>query len=217
MARRIEAPLLVGALGGALAGGLGEDPGSTVTNSAFLFDSHGIPRARYDKVRLVPGMEWGKYRPGERGQTLKGGDWKLAPMVCYESLFGDSPRAQRRGGASLLVNLSSDVWFGEGGGVSAVFLRQHPAHLVMRAVETRMGVARAANGGVSLLLDPRGRTLLPSLPPGVGILQAQLPVLEGGTLYAITGDLLGPVSLFAVVSLLLVSFVRPENPVPPSA
>jgi len=210
LARAVGAPLLVGGLGGAEEVGL-------PTNSAFIVQADGTLGARYDKVRLVPGMEWGKYTPGEVGATLEVGGATVAPLVCYESLFGGLTLAQRQRGADLMVNLSSDVWFGEDGGVGGGFLRQHPAHLVMRAVETRMGVARAANGGVSLLLDPRGMPLVPSLQPGPGLIHARIPVMEEETLFAATGDLVGPLALLLSLSLLLAPLVRLKTPSEPSA
>jgi apolipoprotein N-acyltransferase len=210
LARQVGAPLLVGGLGGA---GEADLP----TNSAFIVGADGTLGSRYDKVRLVPGMEWGKYTPGKVGATLEVGGLTVAPLVCYESLFGGLARAQRQKGADLLVNLSSDVWFGEGGGVGGGFLLQHPAHLVMRAVETRMGVARAANGGVSLLLDPRGVLLVPPLAPGRGMIRARIPLFLGKTLFSRTGDLVGPLSLLATLLLLLTPLIRPRNPSTPSA
>lgn len=205
MARGVGAPLLVGALGG-----------GPVTNSAFLLGSDGSLLSRYDKSRLVPGMEWGGYEAGTPGKTLQAGGVTVAPVICYESLFGDLVRAQRQGGATLLVNLTSDVWFGAGGGgVGKFFLHQHPAHLVMRAVENRLGVARAANGGFSFLMDPRGRLLTPPIPPGGGMALATIPVLEGGTFFNTTGDLAGPLALLAVLILLGWPVYR-RNPSAPS-
>jgi apolipoprotein N-acyltransferase len=91
-----------------------------------------------------------------------------------------------------LVNLSSDVWFGEGvRGFSAIFLHQHAAHMVMRAVENRMAVARAANGGFSTLLDPSGRAVSGVVPPTGGLAVASVPVMDGLTLFSRTGDLVG--------------------------
>jgi apolipoprotein N-acyltransferase len=205
LARRVGAPVLVGALG--------EEP---VANSAFLLGSDGSILSRYDKSRLVPGMESGGYQKGPSGQILEAGGVTLAPLICYESLFGELARSQRRAGATLMVNLTSDSWFG-GGGVGMLFLHQHPAHLVMRAVETRMGVARAANGGFSFLLDPGGRLLSPPVLPGAGMALATIPVLRGGTVFSLTGDLIGPLALLLVCLLLGWPILRQRNQSAPSA
>lgn len=204
LAGRIEAPVLLGALGG------GREGSHLPTNSAFLLDAQGTIRARYDKVRLVPGMEWGAYGAGTPGSLIRMGDMAFGLLICYESIFGSLARRYGREGGTLLVNLTSDVWFGRPGGgwPGGGFLAQHPAHLVMRAVETRMGVARAANGGFSILLDPLGRPLTEPVPPGRGMSLASVPVVRGDTLFSRTGDLVGPFSALSVLFLLLHSAFR---------
>ena len=184
MARAVETPILLGALG--------TGSPKALTNSAFLVGLDGSLEARYDKVRLVPGMEWGELVPGRPGAPMGVNGLTFGPLICYESLFGGLARAQKRAGAKVLVNLSSDVWFGEGvEGWSAVFLHQHAAHMVMRAVENRMAVARAANGGFSTLLDPSGRAVSGVVPPTGGLAVASVPVMDGLTLFSRTGDLVG--------------------------
>ncbi len=203
LARAVHAPVLVGALGG------GGESSAPPTNSAFLLDAQGIVRARYDKVRLVPGMEWKGYRAGVPGPLVHIGDMALGPLICYESIFGSLASRYGRLGGTLLVNLTSDAWFGQAGEWPGKgFLAQHPAHLVMRAVETRMGVARAANGGYSFLLDPLGRPLTQPVPPGRGMSLASVPVFRGMTLFSRTGDLVGPFSALSTLLLLLLPAFR---------
>ncbi len=72
-------------------------------------------------------------------------------LICYESIFADLARGYRRGGADFLVNITNDAWYGRTAGPY-----QHLTHLVMRAIETRMGIARAANSGISATVDPLG-------------------------------------------------------------
>src|SRR5256886_13606715 len=67
---------------------------------------------------------------------------RFGVMICYESAFEDLARGYRRRGAEFLVNITNDAWYGRTAGPY-----QHAAHLVMRAIETRMGIARAANDG----------------------------------------------------------------------
>jgi apolipoprotein N-acyltransferase len=217
MARAAGSPILLGALGTSPSPPL-VPPAlrGDVTNSAFLVRLDGSLGAHYDKVRLVPGMEWGGVLPGRPGVGISANGWTFGPLICYESLFGDLARAQRLAGAEVLVNLSSDVWFGEGtSGISALFLYQHAAHLVMRAVENRSGVARAANGGFSMFLDPLGNPVDGIVPPEGGLALAAIPVAGGVTLFTRTGDLVGPAA--ALVSLLILGWVtllpqRAPNP-----
>jgi apolipoprotein N-acyltransferase len=204
LASDLDTSILVGSLGTrAEGGGTSSQTRELLTNSAFLFRPGEPLAARYDKVRLVPGMEWGGYVPGRPGFPLRAGDRTFGPLICYESLFAPLARGQRLAGAEVLVNLSSDIWFGEGAGfTSSLFLHQHAAHLVMRAVENRVGVARSANGGFSFLLDPVGRLLTRMVPPQGGLETAEVPVWRGKTLYARTGDVVGSGAFLAFLLLL---------------
>ncbi|MFH1765593.1 MAG: nitrilase-related carbon-nitrogen hydrolase [Gemmatimonadota bacterium] len=200
LASELHAPLVVGALG---RGG-GEAGTGALTNSAYLLPPGGAQSQRYDKVRLVPGMEAGLYHKGKGPVIFGVGNWSAGPLLCYESLFGGSARRARKGGAQLLLNLSSDIWFGrENALLGSFFLHQHPAHLVLRAVENRVSVARAANGGFSFLLDPRGRVISETVPPEGGVTAARVPVFSGITLFTRTGDWVGPGSAIVCFLLLL--------------
>jgi len=77
---------------------------------------------------------------------------RFGVLICYEAAFEELARGYRADGADFLLNLSNDTWFGRG---AAAY--QHPAHLVMRAIENRVGIARAANSGISVFIDPLGR------------------------------------------------------------
>ena len=211
MAARVHGPILVGALGMGPGGTLRAS--GELTNSAFLIGPDSVLSRRYDKVRMVPGMEWGGYSPGEAGVVFSTSGFTLGPLICYESLFGALAREQVRAGAQVLVNVSSDVWFGEGSrGFSSLFLHQHATHLVMRAVETRTGVARAANGGFSFLLGPTGERLSEILPPQGGMALAAVPILSGSTFFVRTGDLVGPGAVLSVIFLLIFSAIRARRP-----
>ena len=196
----LNAPVAVGALGRV---GL-EAAGGALTNSAYLLSPRDSQIQRYDKARLVPGMEAGLYQRGSDRVTLRAGDWIVGPLLCYESLFGGSARKSRKAGAHLLLNLSSDIWFGqEKTLLGSLFLHQHPAHLVLRAVENRISVARAANGGLSFLLDPTGRVISDTVPPNGGVTAARVPTFDGMTLFSRTGDWVGPGSALLIILLLL--------------
>ncbi len=157
-----------------LAGGLDADPRADGTwdyyNAAFLFDSSGSDRAWpvYRKKYLVPitervpflnprwfgTLKWfGGFGRGDRFPVYRIAEGRFGVVICYESPFEDLARGYRRDGADFLINITNDAWFGRTAGPY-----QHAAHLVMRAIETRMGIARAANTGVSEFVDPLGYT-----------------------------------------------------------
>ncbi len=201
-AGKLGAPVVFGTLGV-----VKQDEGvERLTNSAVLLPFGGRGIQRYDKVRLVPGMEAGAYVAGSGDQIFFQGGWGYGPLVCYESLFSGLARRARNSGSAVLLNLTSDIWFGHPRSlVGSLFLQQHPAHLVLRAVETRTPVARAANGGYSLLMDPLGEVLSSAGPTEVGIASGRLPVYSGATLYSRTGDFFGPACILVCVLLLFLS------------
>jgi len=140
-------------------------------NSAFLLRPDGVPAGRYDKVHLVPYGEYvplrkifpfigklvvgvGDFRPGEGFHPIRGEGWNLGVLICYEGIFPEAARAYKREGATLLVNITNDAWFGR---TSAPY--QHLSMTVFRAVETRLYLVRAANTGISAIVDPAGKIL----------------------------------------------------------
>jgi len=201
MISELDAPIVVGAFGRADS----EAAEGVLTNSAYLLSPWDPQIQRYDKSRLVPGMESGSYRAGSGRVTLKAGEWVVGPLLCYESIFGGLAREGRRAGAQLLLNLSSDIWFGrDNAGVGSLFLHQHPAHLVLRAVENRTPVARAANGGLSFLIDPTGHIISEVIPPTGGVTVGRVSIYQGLTLFSRTGDWVGPASALLCILLLFV-------------
>ena len=137
-------------------------------NSAFLFDAtrDGGRRPVYHKRYLVPLVErvpfvnprwfdlrwFGGFSRGEVGQLYEVEFGQFGIMICYESAFEDLSRDYRRRGADFLVNITNDDWYGQ---TTAPF--QHAAHLVLRAIENRTSIVRAANSGISEFVDPLGR------------------------------------------------------------
>ncbi|HEX4627224.1 MAG TPA: apolipoprotein N-acyltransferase, partial [Gemmatimonadales bacterium] len=138
-------------------------------NAAFSFDSLGRwrPYPVYGKHYLVPIVERVPFVPPRwlklkwfggfgvgRGLPLYASPLgRFGVVICYESAFEDLSRRYRREGADFLVNITNDAWYGHTAGPY-----QHLTHLVMRAIETRVGIARAANDGISELIDPLGRS-----------------------------------------------------------
>jgi apolipoprotein N-acyltransferase len=146
--------------------------------------------AFYDKMHLVPFGEFlpleGLLRPlgvhhlvpgvWDRGAAPRRlavpGLPPTAPLVCYEAIFPGEVAAPGDGGANaqLLLNVTNDAWFGATSGPY-----QHFAQARLRAIEEGLPLVRAANTGVSAIVDPYGR-ILEKLPLGVeGVLDGRLP------------------------------------------
>jgi apolipoprotein N-acyltransferase len=117
-------------------------------------------------------------------------------IICYESAFEALPRRYRALGADFLVNVTNDAWYGRTAGPY-----QHATHLVMRAIETRMGVARAANSGISEFVDPLGRVSGASALETRTVVTGHLFTSDIRTLYVRWGDWVGTLVMVTVLVL----------------
>jgi apolipoprotein N-acyltransferase len=120
-----------------------------------------VPFGEY--VPLRPLIGWigkfvpigGDFEPGETSSPLLtpvgGSALAAGPLICYEDIFPGLARGSVLGGSDLLVVLTNNGWFGEGGAAE-----QHAAHAVLRAVETRRPVLRCGNAGWSGWIDEFG-------------------------------------------------------------
>jgi len=213
VARQADIPILTGCPN--LVSGDAEDGAGRPLNSVLLIDADGIPRAAYSKMKLVPFGEaipfetvipalkevnFGEadFWPGSEVVVFEHPEGAFSALICYESTF---PRLARRfvaGGAELLVNVTNDVWYGRS---SMPF--QHASMAVMRAVENRRSVARSANSGVSMLIDPYGRVMCRTEIFEEGFLVERLPVVSDRTFYTTHGDVF-PWGAMLVGGLMLV-------------
>jgi apolipoprotein N-acyltransferase len=183
-------------------------------NSMVVLDPQGAVTQTYDKHHLVP---FGEYMPfgdllariGIHGLAPQNGagfsagpgpellDFgalgKALPLICYEAVFAhDVNGAPQR--PAFLIQITNDAWFGKGAGP-----KQHLAQARMRAMEQGLPLARAANTGISAMIDPYGRVTA-SLPLNTaGFVDAVLPAPAPATLYARIGDL--PLALLLILGL----------------
>ncbi len=184
-----------------------------VYNSVYVIDHAGAIRATYDKMHLVPFGEYlpfedllrrvglmqlaggvGGFLPGqERRRMAVAGAPDLLPLVCYEAIFPGVavPDGERPG---WLLNLTDDAWFGASPGPY-----QHFQQARVRAIEEGLPLIRAANSGISAVIDPLGRVVA-SLPLGhEGLLDSPLPKPAEITLYASIGDWLFILTVAAIL------------------
>jgi len=212
-----RAPFLFGALG--FEGDLSGD--FVPFNSAFVTEQQGLRDYRYDKRYLVPFVErvpfvpsewfrgaryFGGYGVGQGWPLVHAGDAAFGVLICYESSYPQASRRFRLEGADVLVNITNDAWYGrEPLYARTTALWQHPAHMVMRAIENRVGVARAANTGISLFIDPVGRVYDETelFEPAVRI--DVVRTSDVVTFYTRYGDLLGNGSAVGALVLVLAS------------
>jgi apolipoprotein N-acyltransferase len=192
-----------------------EAPIRRAYNSIYVIDHAGSVISVYDKVHLVPFGEYlpfqdalerlglqqitklpGGFIPGDRRRTLAVPNAPNAlPLICYEAIFPEEGvvRGERAG---WIVNVTNDGWFGISPGPY-----QHLQQARLRAVEQGLPVVRAANTGISAVIDPLGR-IVDRLALGTeGILDVRLPQPVASTPYGQMGDL--PAGLLVAVAFVL--------------
>jgi apolipoprotein N-acyltransferase len=121
---------------------------------------------------------------------------RFGVVICYESAFEDLSRRYRGAGADFLVNVTNDAWYGRTAGPY-----QHATHLVMRAIETRTGIARAANDGISELIDPLGHAYAETGLEQEASVSARLRTSDVVPLYVRLGDWVGTLVVAATLGL----------------
>ena len=228
LARESGVALVLGAVG--LERRDGAPP--RVYDSAFLVDSAGVFRGRYDKTKLVPFGEFvpfaetlGRFfkalargiaetsvTPGRAPRVLSiplpgaASDLTSGVPICYELLFPDVVRRFVRDGAELLVAITNDAWYGRTGAPY-----QFLAMTAMRSAETRVWTARAANTGVSAFIDARGRVRSRTRIFERGYLVADVPRRpppQGGSFYTRHGDWFAAACWIGSLGLLLGALQR---------
>jgi apolipoprotein N-acyltransferase len=176
------------------------NPTYQVWNSVQAVDGEGKIVGTYDKHHLVPFGEYmplrgwlpfDKITPGSVDFSTGPGPQTMAlpglppasPLVCYEVIFPGAV-TDRSSRAGWLLNVTNDGWFGISTGP-----HQHLASAQLRAVEEGLPLARAANTGISALVDSYGRLRMSLALGETGVLDGALPVALAPTLYARFGDL----------------------------
>jgi apolipoprotein N-acyltransferase len=192
---------------------------NSVYNSVQVVESAGTILDSSDKVHLVPFGEYlpfsnllnrigfrqfvaipGGFEPGVRRKALNVPGLPLvSPLICYEAIFPGEVTPQiwpagRDKRPGLLLNVTNDGWFGR-----YVGPHQHFAQARLRSIEEGLPLVRAANTGISAVVDSYGR-ISAELPIGIdGVLDSKLPASIEATLFARFGNL----PAFAMFLLLL--------------
>jgi apolipoprotein N-acyltransferase len=199
-------------------------------NTAMLFDGSDSVQI-YHKSKLVPGVEKMPYpavfrfieklaidlggTSGSLGQDqeakvfgvkpftgMKRTETKVAPVICYESVYGEYVGEYVRKGAELICVITNDGWWGNSPGYV-----QHFDFAKLRAIEELRWVARAANTGISGFIDPKGNEVAKSSWWVEDALVQNVELRSDETFYAQNGDLVAKVAL-AVLVINLVVWIR---------
>lgn len=177
----------------------------------------------YRKVHLVPFGEYvplskifffvrqvsteiGEFSAEEEPRVLRGGGaspWAIGTGICYEILYPLLSWKQVRDGATLLVTISNDSWYGAGGAQA-----QHFAGAVLRSVENERYLLRAAITGISGIVDDRGRILAELPADRAGTLSGRATLLSSRTPWTRYGFAFSGLADAIAISLLLFGLVR---------
>jgi apolipoprotein N-acyltransferase len=196
-----------------------QPPGTRITrayNSIYVVDHDGSVLSVYDKLHLVPFGEYlpfqdwmerlgfqqltkvqGGFIPGtiRRSMEIPNAP-RVLPLICYEAIFPDTV-ANQGDRPGWIVNVTNDGWFGISTGPY-----QHLQQARVRAIEQGLPLVRAANTGISAVIDPLGRVVA-RLGLGIeGVLDSTLPAANPPTVYARVGDI--PAAILVTLALIVV-------------
>ncbi|MAZ57925.1 MAG: apolipoprotein N-acyltransferase [Flavobacteriales bacterium] len=192
-------------------------------NSVLYMRGQNYKIATYHKSKLVPGAEQMPFQRilypflGDRvlniGESTSIGNFSkqdtisifnqsIAPVICYESIYGDYVRKFVKNGAQVIFIITNDGWWKDTSGY-----RQHHMYAQLRAIETRRYIARSANTGISSVINPLGEIEQSLGWSEKGVIKATLELNTTSTFYVKHGDFLGRISAFLSILVFLYFFV----------
>jgi apolipoprotein N-acyltransferase len=171
----------------------------------------------YRKLHLVPFGEYvplqrllffaaplveavGAFSPGDEAVLLPIKGHLVSTAICYEVVYPGLVRRFVAAGSELLTTITNDAWFGR---TSAPY--QHFAQASMRAVETGRYLVRAANTGISGVVDPYGRVLASSAIFEPAVIVGEVRFLETSTFYARHGDVFAYASVIVTLGVVVLA------------
>ncbi len=204
-------------------------PGDTIFweayNAAIQMTAGSQDADLYLKSKFVPGAEFLPYRNiffflkpliDKLGGTLAGFGTQpersvfksadgtaIAPVICYESIYGGYSSNYVKKGANAMFVVTNDGWWDNTAGH-----QQHLAYSSLLAIETRRGIARSANTGISGFINQRGDLSLATKYGETAAVRGSIQLNDDITFFVRWGDLIGRVSLFITIILLLNTFVK---------
>lgn len=132
--------------------------------------------------------------------------FKAAPIICYESVYGEFVTGYIRNEANFLAIITNDAWWNESQGH-----KQHLSLARLRAIETRRDIARSANTGISAIINAKGDITHSLAYNQKGALDGQLTTNNKITFYTMAGDYIARISIFIMLLLFLIGFFRREK------
>jgi apolipoprotein N-acyltransferase len=128
---------------------------------------------------------------------------KVAPAVCYESVYSDFMAEYIRGGAEVIAIITNDGWWENTPGH-----RQHLSYAKLRAIETRKQIIRSANTGISCFIDEFGNVIQPQPYWEFGVINADVSLNSDKTLFVLAGDIISYLSALSAIALFFYALFR---------
>jgi len=195
-------------------------------NSAFMINNSVDSLQLYHKSKLVVGVENFPYQDvlkpilgdvmidlggtvamkttqEDREVLFLERDKGTAPIICYESVYGEYVTDYVENGANFLSIITNDAWWGDTQGH-----QQHLSYARLRAIENRRFVARSANTGISAVINSRGDILSTLAYEKRGSIVAQIGLEDRMTFYVQYGDYLARIAQFLALFIFLFSVVK---------
>ena len=130
-------------------------------------------------------------------------DIKIAPIICYESVYGEYVGEYVKNGANLLAIITNDGWWDNTQGH-----KQHLSYAKLRSIETRKNIVRSANTGISSIINYKGEVIKTIAYEEEGLINQRIGSNNKITFYTIYGDFIYRISLFFIIILTAFFFSR---------
>jgi len=196
------------------------EDGDIFYNSAYVFDKQGKTAGIYNKVHLVPFGEYtplkdyipflskitaagGSFSPGKSHRPIPTSSGDIGVLICYEGIFPNISLDTVRKGAQVLVNITNDAWYDR---TSAPY--QHLSFYVFRAIETERYIIRAANTGISAIIDHRGRIRAKTPIFEDAVVKGDFSLSNSMTFYARYGEWFMFLVFICLVFLIGISLIK---------
>ncbi len=194
-------------------------------NTALQLDTSGVQL--YHKSKLVPGVEMipfafvlkhfkslsinlgglsGNLGSQVERSVFRSEQGQVAPIICYESIYGEYVLDYIRSGADLLAIITNDGWWKDTPGY-----RQHMVYASLRAIETRRAIARSANTGTSAFVDALGNIINPTDWWQPAVIQQELSLNKEITFYTIYGNYIGRLAAFVAAILFFYGIAKRDK------
>ncbi len=194
-------------------------------NSAFMMNSED-PQQLYHKSKLVVGVENFPYKDilkpilgdimidlggtvamkttqEDRSVFQLNNSYSTAPIICYESVYGEYVTGYVRNGANFLTIITNDAWWGDSPGH-----KQHLSYAKLRAIESRRSIVRSANTGISAFINEKGDVVKSLGYEEQGSIKNLVTLNSGETFYVKYGDYIARIAQLLALFLFLFAVVK---------